>query len=39
MTAQSVIAIVRNSNLNEFNWLTHGLPFTAQDQVQLFPGL
>ena len=39
MTARTVIALLRNSDLDEFNWLTALPLFTAQDQVQLFPGL
>jgi hypothetical protein len=35
MTARTVIALLRNSDLEEFNWLTALPLFTAQDQVQL----
>ncbi len=35
MTARSVIAIVRNFNLDEFNWLTEIPTFTAQEQEEL----
>jgi hypothetical protein len=35
MTAQTMIAIVRNSNLDEFNCLTPLPPFTTQDQVKI----
>jgi hypothetical protein len=33
MTAKLPIAIMRNFNLEEFNWLTTLPPFTAQEQV------
>ncbi len=39
MTAQTMIAIVRNSNLDEFNCLTPLPPFTAQDQVKILESL
>jgi hypothetical protein len=35
MTARSVIAIVRNFNLDEFNWLTEIPTFTTQEQEEL----
>ncbi len=35
MTARTVIALLQNSELEEFNWLTVLPLFTAQDQVQL----
>jgi hypothetical protein len=35
MTARSVIAIVRNFNLDEFNWLTEVPTFTTQEQEEL----